>query len=197
MHLEEVSQTFVHQSTRRSDHQFLYWGYLMHGIRTPGGPKTSWIQSPFFRVWAAASLCTIALLLGACHIETQNLDMMKVSRPYPEIRPTTVLSLSRRVCAVLPVRGSSSIGESGGADCSLAGASTVLCIVFPSFVESVKKQGAGYEVLERLHFFGEMNQVRTVFRWIYSVTFVSGAAELPPSPTRSKLIREKIRSGAE
>ena len=51
----------------------------MHGIRTPGGPKTSWVQSAFFKVWALASLCAVALLLGACHIETQNLEMMKVS----------------------------------------------------------------------------------------------------------------------
>jgi len=64
----------------------------------------------------------------------------------------------------------------GETDVSLAGASTVLCFVFPRFVESVKKQGATFEVLERLHFFAEMNQIRTVFRWVYSLTFVSHPA---------------------
>lgn len=28
-------------------------------------------------------------------------------------------------------------------------------------------------MLERLHFFAEMNQIRTAFRWIYSMAFVS------------------------
>ncbi|KAK8854847.1 hypothetical protein IAR55_003586 [Kwoniella newhampshirensis] len=25
--------------------EFLYWGYLMRSIQTPGGPKTSWLRS--------------------------------------------------------------------------------------------------------------------------------------------------------
>lgn len=57
--------------------------------------------------------------------------------------------------------------------CRLAGASITLCLVFPKFVTSVKNQGATFEVMERLHFFAEMNQIRTVFRCIYAVAFVS------------------------
>lgn len=56
---------------------------------------------------------------------------------------------------------------------SLACASIILCIVFPRFARTVESQGANYEVLERLHFFAEMNQIRTFFRVIYSVAFVS------------------------
>ena len=67
------------------------------------------------------------------------------------------------------------ITSDGGADFRLAGASTVLCLVFPRFVDNVRRQGATYEVLERLHFFAEMNQIRTAFRWIYSVCFVSAS----------------------
>jgi hypothetical protein len=59
--------------------------------------------------------------------------------------------------------------------CILAGASITLCLVLPKFVESVKNQGATFEVMERLHFFAEMNTIRTVFRVIYSVSFVSPA----------------------
>lgn len=63
---------------------------------------------------------------------------------------------------------------------SLAGASITLCLVFPKFVSSVKNQGATFEVMERLHFFAEMNQIRTVFRCIYAIAFVSLLAIAPP-----------------
>lgn len=56
---------------------------------------------------------------------------------------------------------------------SLAIFSTGLCFAVPSFVRTVRSQGASYEVLDRLAFFAEMNGIRTVFRWIYSIAFVS------------------------
>jgi hypothetical protein len=57
--------------------------------------------------------------------------------------------------------------------CSLALASFYLVLVFPSFIATTRRQGAAPEVLERLHFFAEMNQIRTVFRFIYAAAFVS------------------------
>jgi hypothetical protein len=49
----------------------------MNGVRTSGGPKTSWFRSIFFKTWLAASLSSMALLFGAVHIETDNLGMMR------------------------------------------------------------------------------------------------------------------------
>ncbi|KAK8854848.1 hypothetical protein IAR55_003587 [Kwoniella newhampshirensis] len=63
-------------------------------------------------------------------------------------------------------------GIGSGMSVLLASASVVLCFVFPSFLHTVKRQGATAEVLERLHFFSEMNQMRTVFRVMYAVAFL-------------------------
>lgn len=55
----------------------------------------------------------------------------------------------------------------------LAFASVGLCLIFPSFLTNVRRQGANAEVLERLHFFSEMNEIRTACRLVYSICFVS------------------------
>jgi hypothetical protein len=51
---------------------------LMRSITTPGAPLTSWLSSIYFKFWVASSLSGLALLVGSIHIETVNLDMMKV-----------------------------------------------------------------------------------------------------------------------
>jgi hypothetical protein len=51
--------------------------------------------------------------------------------------------------------------------------STALCFAFPSFVGTVRSQGASYDVIDRLAFFSEMSGIRCVFRWIYAICFVS------------------------
>ncbi|WWC90746.1 uncharacterized protein L201_005683 [Kwoniella dendrophila CBS 6074] len=124
--------------------EFLYWGYLIKSIKTPGGPKSNWIQSNFFKLWIFLSISSFALLIGSVHIETNNLDMMR---------------------AYLFVVGSSM-------STILAIASIILCVIFPSFLRTVKRQGASYEVLERLHFFSEMNDIRTFCRCAYSVAIL-------------------------
>ncbi|WRT68353.1 uncharacterized protein IL334_005329 [Kwoniella shivajii] len=124
--------------------EFLYWGYLIKSMNTPGGPQSSWLRSGFFKVWICLFVSAFALLIGSVHIETENLDMMR---------------------AYLFVVGSSM-------STLLAFASLVLCLIFPSFLRTVKKQGANFEVLERLHFFSEMNQIRTVCRIGYSVAIL-------------------------
>ncbi|WVQ99961.1 hypothetical protein IAU59_007104 [Kwoniella sp. CBS 9459] len=121
--------------------EFLYWGYLIKSINTPGGPRTTWLRSSFFKVWVGLWISSFALLIGAVHIETTNLDMMR---------------------AYLFVVG-------GTLSVLLAVASIVLCFVFPSFLRTVKRQGANFEVVDRLHFFAEMNQIRTVCRLAYSI----------------------------
>lgn len=55
----------------------------------------------------------------------------------------------------------------------LAFASVALCLIFPSFLRNVRRLGANTEVLERLHFFSEMNEIRTACRLVYSICFVS------------------------
>lgn len=55
----------------------------------------------------------------------------------------------------------------------LAFASVGLCLIFPSFLKNVRRLGANAEVLERLHFFSEMNEIRTACRLVYSICFVS------------------------
>ncbi|WVW85657.1 hypothetical protein I302_107695 [Kwoniella bestiolae CBS 10118] len=124
--------------------EFLYWGYLIKSIKTPGGPKSTWLKSGFFKLWICLFVSSFALLVGAVHIETENLDMMR---------------------AYLFVVGSVM-------STFLALASVVLCVIFPSFLRTVKRQGAGYEVLERLHFFREMNEIRTFCRVAYSVAIL-------------------------
>ena len=52
-------------------------------------------------------------------------------------------------------------------------ASVALCFVVPRFIESVRKQGATPDVMDRLYFFSEMNVLRTFFRVLYAVAFVS------------------------
>jgi hypothetical protein len=78
IHLEEVSNGLA-PDTHALTHprQFLYWGYLISSLRSIGGPKTSWLRSPYFRFWVLASLAQIALLFGAVSIETTNLNMMR------------------------------------------------------------------------------------------------------------------------
>ncbi|WWD19005.1 hypothetical protein CI109_103462 [Kwoniella shandongensis] len=129
--------------------EFLYWGYLIKSIRTPGGPKTSWIGSGFFKIWVALFVSAFALLLGSVHIETHNLDIMR--------------------CYLFLIGSCMSI--------LLAVASVVLCVIFPSFLRTVKRQGATFEVLERLYFFAEINQIRTVCRIVYSICFIILSAD--------------------
>ncbi|WVF72759.1 hypothetical protein IAT40_007577 [Kwoniella sp. CBS 6097] len=124
--------------------EFLYWGYLIKSINTPGGPRTTWLRSSFFKVWVVLWISSFALLVGAVHIETTNLDMMR-----------TYLFVVGSVLSVL-----------------LAIASVVLCLIFPSFLRTVKRQGATFEVIDRLHFFAEMNQIRTVCRLAYSIAIL-------------------------
>ncbi|WWC71602.1 uncharacterized protein I206_105560 [Kwoniella pini CBS 10737] len=129
--------------------EFLYWGYLIKSIKTPGGPKSTWLKSGFFKIWICLFLSSFALLIGSVHIETENLDMMR---------------------AYLFVVGSSM-------SVLLALASGILCFIFPSFLRTVKNQGASFEVLERLHFFSEMNQIRTICRIAYSVSILILSAD--------------------
>ncbi|WVQ74822.1 hypothetical protein IAR50_004429 [Cryptococcus sp. DSM 104548] len=129
--------------------EFLYWAYLIRSIKTPGGPKTSWLHSGFFKVWVGLFVACFALLIGAVHIEEHDLDMMK--------------------SYLFVVGGSMSL--------ILAFASIALCIVFPSFLRNVKRQGASSEVLERLYFFSEMNEIRTVCRIVYSLSFLILSAD--------------------
>ncbi|GFZ49438.1 hypothetical protein JCM24511_07558 [Saitozyma sp. JCM 24511] len=129
--------------------EFLYWGYLISSLRSIGGPKTSWLRSPYFRFWVLASLAQIALLFGAVSIETTNLNMM---RAYVFMVGSPI-------------------------SCLLALASFYLVLIFPSFIATSRRQGAAPEVLERLHFFAEMNQIRTVFRFIYAAAFLILAAD--------------------
>ncbi|WWC63253.1 uncharacterized protein I303_105853 [Kwoniella dejecticola CBS 10117] len=124
--------------------EFLYWGYLIKSIKTPGGPRSTWLKSGFFKVWIYLFFSSFALLIGSVHIETDNLDMMR---------------------AYLFVVGSSM-------STLLALASGILCFIFPSFLRTVKQQGASFEVLERLHFFSEMNQIRTFCRVAYSAAIL-------------------------
>lgn len=51
--------------------------------------------------------------------------------------------------------------------------SIVLCSAFPRFLRSIERQGAAFEVVERLHFFKEMHHFRTVFRGVFSICYVS------------------------
>lgn len=59
----------------------------------------------------------------------------------------------------------------------LAFASVGLCLIFPSFLTNVRRQGANAEVLERLHFFSEMNEIRTACRLVYSICFLIVSAD--------------------
>ncbi|EIW67343.1 hypothetical protein TREMEDRAFT_69802 [Tremella mesenterica DSM 1558] len=120
--------------------EFLYWGYLIQSIRTPGGPKRTWLHSGWLKLFLGVVACSTALLYAALGIETTNLDMMR---------------------AYIFVVG-------GTMSCTMALASCYLCIIFPSFIRSVTRMGATYEVVERLSFFQETNSIRTVFRLIYS-----------------------------
>ncbi|WWD02536.1 hypothetical protein V865_000576 [Kwoniella europaea PYCC6329] len=124
--------------------EFLYWGYLIKSIKTPGGPKSTWLKSGFFKLWICLSASSFALLVGAVHIETGNLDVMRA-----------YLFVVGSVMSMI-----------------LALASIILCFIFPSFLRTVKRQGAGFEVLERLYFFSEMNQIRTFCRVAYSVAIL-------------------------
>lgn len=60
--------------------------------------------------------------------------------------------------------------------------SVVLGLALPAFVDSTRKQGAAPEVLDRLHFFAEMNQLRTVLRITYTLCFV----RMPPSTSEQR-----------
>lgn len=57
--------------------EFLYWGYLIKSIYTPGGPQTSWLRSGFFKAWIGLFICSFALLIASVHIENTNLDMIR------------------------------------------------------------------------------------------------------------------------
>ncbi|WVQ81999.1 hypothetical protein IAT38_004126 [Cryptococcus sp. DSM 104549] len=129
--------------------EFLYWGYLIKSINTPGGPQSSWLRSGFFKVWIGLFVACFALLVGSLNIERENLDMMR---------------------AYLFCVGST-------LSIALASASIGLCIIFPKFLKNVRRQGASFEVLERLHFFAEMNELRTVCRVLYSIAFLILAAD--------------------
>ena len=61
----------------------IFWGYLIRAIRNSNyacavTPRT-WPNSPGFKVWLAVSGVSGALLWGAVNIETENVDMMRVS----------------------------------------------------------------------------------------------------------------------
>lgn len=129
--------------------EFLYWSYLITSIRSPGGPNRTWLGSHYFKVFVGSVITGCALLFAALQIETTNLDMMR---------------------AYLFCVG-------GVMSCCLAIGSVVLCVVFPSFIRSVKAMGATFEVLERLSFFKELNEIRTVFRLIYALAFTILAAD--------------------
>ncbi|OXC69101.1 hypothetical protein AYX13_02391 [Cryptococcus neoformans] len=129
--------------------EFLYWGYLIKSIYTPGGPQTSWLRSGFFKAWIGLFICSFALLIASVHIENTNLDMIR---------------------AYLFCVGSS-------LSILLAFASVGLCLIFPSFLTNVRRQGANAEVLERLHFFSEMNEIRTACRLVYSICFLIISAD--------------------
>nr|ODN86414.1 hypothetical protein L203_04116 [Cryptococcus depauperatus CBS 7841] len=129
--------------------EFLYWGYLIKSINTPGGPKSSWLRSGFFKIWIILFVASFALLIGAVHIENHNLDMIRA-----------YLFLVGSCMSLL-----------------LAFASIGLCIILPSFLRSIKRHGVDYEVLERLHFFAEMNEIRTVCRLVYSISFLTLSAD--------------------
>ncbi|WVO17747.1 hypothetical protein L204_105445 [Cryptococcus depauperatus] len=129
--------------------EFLYWGYLIKSINTPGGPKSSWLRSGFFKIWIVLFVASFALLIGAVHIENHNLDMIRA-----------YLFLVGSCMSLL-----------------LAFASIGLCLILPSFLRSIKRHGVDYEVLERLHFFAEMNEIRTVCRLVYSISFLTLSAD--------------------
>ncbi|ODN78906.1 hypothetical protein, variant [Cryptococcus amylolentus CBS 6039] len=129
--------------------EFLYWAYLIKSINTPGGPRTSWLHSGFFKVWVGLFISCFALLIGSVHIEEHDLDLMR-----------SYLFMVGSCMSLV-----------------LAFASIALCIVFPSFLRNVKRQGASFEVLERLYFFSEVNEIRTVCRIVYSVSFLILSAD--------------------
>lgn len=68
----------------------IFWGYLIRAIRNPNyacapTPRV-WIKAPCFRVWTSVSAVSGLLLFGAVNIETENLDIMRVSRALQERR---------------------------------------------------------------------------------------------------------------
>lgn len=80
VHLEEVSFPYLRQWCSMliwPRKKFLYWGYLIKSINTPGGPQTSWLRSGFFKAWIGLFICSFALLIASVHIENTNLDMIR------------------------------------------------------------------------------------------------------------------------
>lgn len=80
VHLEEVGLRCFQQwypVLTWSQKKFLYWGYLIKSINTPGGPQTSWLRSGFFKAWIGLFICSFALLIASVHIENTNLDMIR------------------------------------------------------------------------------------------------------------------------
>lgn len=89
-----------------------------------------------------------------------------------EIRLTWSSSARASVYCALIKRPCSDQAEVGWCSRSAAG-TIVLVLIFPSFVAATREQGASSEVIERLSFFEEMNEMRAVFRMIYAISFVS------------------------
>ncbi|RSH92128.1 hypothetical protein EHS25_008543 [Saitozyma podzolica] len=119
----------------------LYWYHLMRAVRRPQAAR-SWLTSSFFFAWIIISVSAMVAEFGAGWIGYVD-DDTQTARMF--------------VCA-------------GAIELVVVCAASTVLLKFPSFLEDVKRSGAGPEVRSRLHYYHEANKVRTLFRSLFTTS---------------------------
>ncbi|KAK8847512.1 hypothetical protein IAR55_005370 [Kwoniella newhampshirensis] len=121
----------------------LYWAYLISTIRRR--ESKSWFQSVQMKIWVGVCLAITIICYGATNIDT-----------------TDLLSMERNlIFAGASIAGVLFVG------------SLWLIAVFPGFIRESQRQGANPDVIARLHYFKELNEMRTLFRCLYVVSLLA------------------------
>ncbi|WWD21603.1 hypothetical protein CI109_106089 [Kwoniella shandongensis] len=115
----------------------LYWAYLIGTIRRRD--SKSWFSSVNFKLWVGFCVFSMALLFGVANIETKHLIQMERNVIFAGATTASVLLIG----------------------------SVWLTLVFPGFIQESRRQGANPDVIARLQFFKELNELRTLFRFLY------------------------------
>ncbi|ORY31012.1 hypothetical protein BCR39DRAFT_587665 [Naematelia encephala] len=127
----------------------LYWHHLIQAVRRPHSASANWLSSRFFVSWITISAFFTLVQFSATWIKYGTFDNQ----------------LSRALtCA-------------GILQLVLVSASTVIIFQFPAFLSSVKTSGAGPEVRTRLHFYHELNKVRTFSRTVLALSCLTLGAD--------------------
>ncbi|WWD21474.1 hypothetical protein CI109_105960 [Kwoniella shandongensis] len=122
----------------------LYWFTLMRAVRSPKSAK-GFMNSRLFWVWIIISLSAPVVVSLATWVGFDGDLDNQFAR-----------------CAV----------TGGSIELAMILMASVVLLKFPQFLKDVKASGAGPEVRARLHFYHEVNKVRTFFRLLFTSTIM-------------------------